>query len=248
MFPLLGGLLTGGASLLGSMFSSNTSAQNTQAQIQASEHQQATQNQFTEQMSNTAYQRASKDMQEAGLNPMMMFGSGSAASTPSGSSIQAPMPQNRSPWSDLGTNVSKGLDAMVTGKSIEKMTEEIANLKASEALRKSEDITERMRPSAIAATIGQQEAQTRNIRAGLPITEDLATSAKNRLGIQSTVRKVLDQSGFAGGKVDEAFAPASSFLSTAKGIKSLRPQRSTTERSVTRSKEGESSFEERFHY
>src|SRR4051794_28038645 len=104
MNPLTLGLFTGGASLLGSLFSSDTSAKNTQANIQAQrEAQQATQDFNAEQaainrnfqagqisqqegyqtqMSNTAYQRASMDMKQAGLNPMMMFGSGSAASAP----------------------------------------------------------------------------------------------------------------------------------------------------------------------
>lgn len=42
--------------------------------------------QFQERMSNTAYRRAVKDMEAAGFSPLMLLsGSGSAASTPSGS-------------------------------------------------------------------------------------------------------------------------------------------------------------------
>lgn len=42
--------------------------------------------QFNERMSNTAYQRAVKDMEAAGFSPMMLLSSaGGAASTPSGS-------------------------------------------------------------------------------------------------------------------------------------------------------------------
>lgn len=39
---------------------------------------------WQENMSNTAYQRAVNDMTQAGLNPALMYGSGSPASTPTG--------------------------------------------------------------------------------------------------------------------------------------------------------------------
>jgi hypothetical protein len=149
MWPLIGGIVSGGASLLGSMFSSDTSAKNTQAQIAAQQQNQmeterfnaeqvGQQENFQQQMSNSAYTRASADMKNAGLNPMMMFGSGGAASTPSGSSAsvgtpQVPMPQTTSPLAGLGDAVGKAVNTAISAKTFEKMTEEIANIRTDSA-------------------------------------------------------------------------------------------------------------------
>lgn len=45
---------------------------------------------WEEKMSGSAYQRAAADMRAAGLNPYMVYGGASAASTPAGSSASGP--------------------------------------------------------------------------------------------------------------------------------------------------------------
>ncbi|QCQ84763.1 DNA pilot protein [Blackfly microvirus SF02] len=162
MDPLTIGLITGGASLLGSIFSSTTSASNTEAQIQAQQGMQAQTQKFNAEqaeinrgfqqsninqaqnyqaaMSNSAYARASKDMQNAGLNPAMMFGSGGAASTPAGGGVggaqasvgtpTVPMPQNKHALAGLGDAVNASVQSAVNVKTFDKMTDEISRIQA----------------------------------------------------------------------------------------------------------------------
>lgn len=74
-----GGVLQAGAGLLGG-FLTQEGQENTNV---ANAEQASRQMDFQERMSNTAYQRAVKDMQAAGLNPMLAYSQGGAG-TPSG--------------------------------------------------------------------------------------------------------------------------------------------------------------------
>lgn len=63
------------------------SRENAQKQMDFQREMAQAQMDFQREMSNTSYQRAVKDMEAAGLNPLMLYGSmGNGASTPSGSS------------------------------------------------------------------------------------------------------------------------------------------------------------------
>lgn len=74
---------------------SNTDNKNNNAllnyQMQFNEHMQDKANAFNEKMSSTAYQRAVKDMQAAGINPLVaMSGGAKAASSPSSAMSSSP--------------------------------------------------------------------------------------------------------------------------------------------------------------
>lgn len=228
MFPLLPGLIAGGASLLGSIFSSDTSAQNTQAQLAAQQGMQKESEEFNagqaqmnrdfqQQMSSTAYQRSSADMKAAGLNPMMMFGSGGAASTPGGSAASigtpsVPMPQNRSPLGDLGANVRNALDATINSKTLDKMTEEISNLQTQRALDTARTDTEKERARVEGEETRKRGAEATSAQLDVAQHKVGAVKASDILSMPDDIRQGIVQGesmqkqfgGIAGGLVGSA--------------------------------------------
>lgn len=231
-------LISAGASLLGSIFSSSTSASNTQAQIAAQQQSQQQSEQFNasqaqlnrefqDKESSTAYQRASADMRSAGLNPMMMASGGMSASSPSGSTASVgtpsvPMPTKTSPLGNLGDVVSKALDSQIAQQTYSKLVEETSNLTATRAKILAETEAKKKEPANIEARtklIGEEERGKRqqNLR-DLPATAEAAGVMEMPGSLLENVGKAKYVSGAAG----DVIAPVVSTATRALGLDLLR--------------------------
>lgn len=229
MFPLLGGLISGGIGAISSMFNTsqnNANAQQMQQQAEAFNQQQTQQQEaFQTQMSNTAYQRASADMKAAGLNPMMMANGSMNASTPSGGSSTIQPAQKTSAAGGIGSALQSVVPTAVALKTadatIDNLVQTNANLK-TENLVKQEEIVQKQAGERLT---GEQAALTsserKNVEARLPLIADESQSAKSRLALDPSVRKYADQGAFLGGKASDTIAPISNLVSSARGMHNM---------------------------
>lgn len=117
-FSFLGSALGAVASIGGALIGSrSTRSSNAKSADMAREQMK-----FQERMSNTGYQRAVKDMKEAGLNPMLAYSQG-PASTPSGAMAEAKP--------EFGGDVgSSAVAAAAQSAQVQQMKAQVNNIKA----------------------------------------------------------------------------------------------------------------------
>lgn len=148
MTPFLGNLLSGvtdiGSSIVANFMNEyfyrlrNRHLTGKEVEQNVFNAQQAQKNRdFEERMSNTANQRAVEDMQNAGLNPALMYGNGSAASTPTGSNAQGSASVSNGP--DMGSMIAAMTQMRLANAEI-KVKESEANLNNKNATKVDTEI------------------------------------------------------------------------------------------------------------
>jgi len=219
--PFFGGLLTGGLSLFGDLIggsSQNKMNQQMQRQAQAFNADQSQQQMnFQREMSNSAYQRSRADMEAAGLNPMMMFGSGTGASTPGGAMATTQPAQQESPMKNLGKNVEKVLSSAIQAKTLEKMSDEIANLKATRGYIEAETKSEHERPSQIRAATHLTNTHSAKEGHLMPVYRAAGKQGSiHEEFYNSGAGRFLELGSLGGKKLDDVVSPVGNILNSAK--------------------------------
>lgn len=197
---------------------------------------------FQESMSSSAHQREVSDLRAAGLNPILSAG-GSGSSTPSGAmgsgpaaSISTPnvsdISKRTSPWANLGQVAGSVVSSAIQAKTFDKMTEEIANLRADNAkivadanLQTQRKSTEEQSTALEGERVRTQREDTlkraqENSLLGLSMTDarvkEKAAAALERM--PSWLRDAVVQSDFVGSKISGALSPISSITHSARNL------------------------------
>lgn len=145
------------------------------------------QRKWAERMRNTAYQAATRDMKLAGLNPALMYGSGSAASVPSG---------GMATHGDIGGEaVGEGI---ATALSVKKAKQEVETLKSQEQKNDADAATAKEQQEFIRQQTRKEDHLATAAELQLPGLKNKAM-AEQQVGLPSAViDKILPPGGVTG--------------------------------------------------
>lgn len=174
-----GAVIAAGASLAGSMMSSKGQKDANAANVGLSREQMD----FQERMSNTAYQRAVKDMRAAGINPAMAYTQG-GASSPGGASIAQQNPYGG--FAESGRSISSALALQKLDADIAATEAQADNLKSSTALNNAKADTEIYNQVNTQAGTNLLEAQRKIANENLVTAKGQAAAARNESEIDET--------------------------------------------------------------
>lgn len=246
MDPVTGALITAGisgaSSIFGNYLQANQSGQNQRLQIAANQDMFNAQSAFSQNMlqqqqnfqqfnSNTAYTRARTDMQNAGLNPMMMYGSGgSGASSPSGGLPSSPSPGAAIPGKTaLGANFGDAMqNAISTANQMRLVDAQVNQIHAQTAKTAAETTTELERPLNVQSSTNVNAARSKLADLAVaPALRDAAVADAETPYYQSTAGKIAHVAGLAGRDVGAVLSPVSNLVSSARQWSGMNASRAS---------------------
>lgn len=189
----IGGSLIGGAlSFLGQSSANNANREIAQQTTEANAAQAQLNRDFQERMSNTAYQRAVKDIETAGLNPMLAYSQG-GASTPSGATGVAAQATMQNTMSDAGRQfgeaVGKGAETAMKYAQIKNLHEQNQQIQATTARE-------------VATTAAQTTQAELNKAQTLKVDQDILTNAALQVLYQNQAKNTTALTGKIGAETE----------------------------------------------